>query len=87
MLIVGSLYSSLSLRLDFKSIAPTHPSIPIILYPVRLLNSSRTLTQSNSANPSIDEFIRTFRAARKVYHKRALWGERWTRGEVAWRED
>ncbi|KAJ9109540.1 hypothetical protein QFC20_003284 [Naganishia adeliensis] len=36
---------------------------------------------------SLEDFIRTFKAARKVYHKRAIWCERWSRGEVAWRED
>lgn len=36
---------------------------------------------------SVEDFIRTFKAARKVYHKRAIWCERWSRGEVAWRED
>ncbi|ORX37890.1 hypothetical protein BD324DRAFT_650433 [Kockovaella imperatae] len=36
---------------------------------------------------SIEDFIQDFKAARKVYHKRAIWAERWTRGEVAWRDD
>ncbi|KAJ9104341.1 hypothetical protein QFC19_003983 [Naganishia cerealis] len=36
---------------------------------------------------SLEEFVRTLKAGRKVYHKRAMWCERWTRGEVAWRED
>ncbi|KAI5455487.1 hypothetical protein NCC49_000295 [Naganishia albida] len=36
---------------------------------------------------SLEDFVRTFKAARKVYHKRAIWCERWSRGEVAWRED
>lgn len=35
----------------------------------------------------LEEFVRDFKAARKVYHKRALWSERWGRGEVAWQED
>ena len=38
-------------------------------------------------NKGIDDFIQDFKATRKVYHKRAIWAERWTRGEVAWRDD
>ncbi|KAL1408207.1 hypothetical protein Q8F55_005012 [Vanrija albida] len=36
---------------------------------------------------ALDEFIADFKAARKTYHKRAIWAERWARGEVAWRDD
>ncbi|EJT51086.1 hypothetical protein A1Q1_07681 [Trichosporon asahii var. asahii CBS 2479] len=36
---------------------------------------------------SLDEFINEFKAARKTYHKRNIWAERWSRGEVAWRDD
>lgn len=35
----------------------------------------------------LEEFVRDFKAARKVFHKRALWSERWNRGEVSWQED
>ncbi|WVW86754.1 hypothetical protein I302_108808 [Kwoniella bestiolae CBS 10118] len=38
-------------------------------------------------NKAIDDFINEFKAARKTYHKRAIWAERWSRGEVAWRDD
>lgn len=38
-------------------------------------------------NQSLDEFINEFKAARKTYHKRNIWAERWSRGEVAWRDD
>jgi ESCRT-I complex subunit VPS37 len=40
-----------------------------------------------SQNKAIDDFISDFKAARKTYHKRAIWAERWSRGEVAWRDD
>jgi len=51
--------------------------------------------QASSAEPSvtganskeIDDFVREFKELRKVYHKRVMWGERWTVGEVAWRDD
>ncbi|OCF61919.1 hypothetical protein L486_01583 [Kwoniella mangroviensis CBS 10435] len=36
---------------------------------------------------AIEDFINEFKAARKTYHKRAIWAERWSRGEVAWRDD
>ncbi|WWD20168.1 hypothetical protein CI109_104644 [Kwoniella shandongensis] len=40
-----------------------------------------------SQSKAIDDFIQEFKAARKTYHKRAIWAERWSRGEVAWRDD
>ncbi|GFZ50069.1 hypothetical protein JCM24511_07822 [Saitozyma sp. JCM 24511] len=49
-----------------------------------------TATPTNgdrSQNKAIDDFISDFKAARKTYHKRAIWAERWSRGEVAWRDD
>ncbi|GMK53669.1 hypothetical protein CspeluHIS016_0102550 [Cutaneotrichosporon spelunceum] len=36
---------------------------------------------------ALDAFIAEFKAARKTYHKRNIWAERWSRGEVAWRDD
>ncbi|KAH9924285.1 uncharacterized protein BXZ73DRAFT_50508 [Epithele typhae] len=35
----------------------------------------------------IDEFVKEFRELRKTYHKRVMWGERWTSNDVAWRDD
>ncbi|KAF8890030.1 hypothetical protein CPB84DRAFT_1785227 [Gymnopilus junonius] len=35
----------------------------------------------------VDEFIKEFRELRKVYHKRALWGEKWANGQVIWRDN
>jgi ESCRT-I complex subunit VPS37 len=35
----------------------------------------------------VDEFVKEFKDLRKVYHKRAMWGERWANGQVAWRDD
>ena len=50
-----------------------------------------TGTPSGTGTPrtgrDVDEFIRNFRELRKVYHKRALWAEKWGRGEVMWRDD
>ncbi|WVQ79254.1 hypothetical protein IAT38_001350 [Cryptococcus sp. DSM 104549] len=40
-----------------------------------------------SQNKAVEDFIQEFKAARKTYHKRAIWTERWSRGEVAWRDD
>ncbi|KAI0802096.1 hypothetical protein BC629DRAFT_1581324 [Irpex lacteus] len=31
----------------------------------------------------IDDFVKEFREMRKVYHKRAMWSDRWAAGEVA----
>ena len=35
----------------------------------------------------VDEFIKEFKELRKVYHKRAMWGEKWANGKVIWREE
>ncbi|KAF8636018.1 hypothetical protein AX15_000178 [Amanita polypyramis BW_CC] len=35
----------------------------------------------------IDEFIREYKELRKVYHKRVIWNEKWTKGQVEWRDD
>ncbi|KAI0755161.1 hypothetical protein C8Q80DRAFT_1093313 [Daedaleopsis nitida] len=35
----------------------------------------------------IDDFVKEFRELRKTYHKRVMWGDRWTTGDVAWRDD
>jgi ESCRT-I complex subunit VPS37 len=35
----------------------------------------------------VDEFIKEFKELRKVYHKRAMWGEKWGNGQVIWREE
>lgn len=35
----------------------------------------------------VDEFIKDFKALRKTYHKRVIWGDRWTAGQVTWRDD
>lgn len=45
------------------------------------------LLTSQPQGRAIDDFIQEFKAARKTYHKRAIWAERWSRGEVAWRDD
>jgi len=35
----------------------------------------------------VDDFIRDFKESRKIYHKRALWTEKWTNGQVIWRDN
>ncbi|KAJ4482016.1 hypothetical protein J3R30DRAFT_2113097 [Lentinula aciculospora] len=47
-------------------------------------------SQSGTATPSgkeIDDFIKDFKEARKIYHKRVIWSDRWSKGQVEWRED
>lgn len=45
------------------------------------------LVDRQTQGRAIEDFIQEFKAARKIYHKRAIWAERWSRGEVAWRDD
>lgn len=42
---------------------------------------------SSDNTSDVDEFVRQFRELRKVYHKRAMWGDRWAAGQVIWQED
>ena len=35
----------------------------------------------------VDLFVKEFRDLRKTYHKRVMWGDRWAKGDVAWRDD
>ncbi len=35
----------------------------------------------------IEEFIRDFKESRKIYHKRALWVEKWATGHIIWRDN
>ncbi|KAE9391029.1 hypothetical protein BT96DRAFT_832585 [Gymnopus androsaceus JB14] len=45
---------------------------------------------SGTSTPSgkeIDDFIKEYKEARKVYHKRVIWSDRWTKGQVEWRDD
>lgn len=42
---------------------------------------------SDSSIPSngrdVDEFVKEFRELRKTYHKRVIWGDRWSAGQVS----
>jgi len=44
-------------------------------------------TGTPNGNAEIDEFVREFKSLRKVYHKRVIWGDRWSAGLVNWRDD
>lgn len=52
---------------------------------------SSSLPSSGTGTPvvgkDVDDFVREFKDLRKVYHKRVLWGDRWTNGQVVWRDD
>ncbi|EGN98291.1 hypothetical protein SERLA73DRAFT_74519 [Serpula lacrymans var. lacrymans S7.3] len=42
---------------------------------------------TNSSGKDIDQFVKEFKELRKLYHKREMWSERWTSGQVHWRDD
>ncbi|KAH9480585.1 Vacuolar protein sorting-associated protein 37A [Psilocybe cubensis] len=44
-------------------------------------------TGTPKSGRDVDDFVKEFKELRKVYHKRALWGEKWANGQVIWRED
>ena len=49
------------------------------------VSSTGTGTANNGME--IDEFMREYKELRKVYHKRVIWNEKWTKGQVEWRDD
>ncbi|KAJ3557127.1 hypothetical protein NM688_g1636 [Phlebia brevispora] len=44
------------------------------------INASPDSWTSNGKD--VDDFVKEFRELRKTYHKRVIWGDRWTAGEV-----
>ena len=42
---------------------------------------------NGASGQAVDEFVKEFKALRKVYHKRVIWGEKWATGQVTWRDD
>ncbi|KAG6377079.1 hypothetical protein JVT61DRAFT_1130 [Boletus reticuloceps] len=53
--------------------------------------ASSFVRSSPSSGPNdtsdVDEFVRELRELRKTYHKRVMWGDRWTGGQVIWRDE
>jgi ESCRT-I complex subunit VPS37 len=51
----------------------------------------RSTSSETAATPAsgkeVDDFVKEFRELRKTYHKRVMWGDRWSNGQVAWRDD
>ncbi|KAF8967131.1 hypothetical protein BDZ97DRAFT_1621919, partial [Flammula alnicola] len=51
----------------------------------QLPSNNSTSEESGTGTPKVgrelDEFIKEFKELRKVYHKRALWGEKWASGQ------
>ena len=51
----------------------------------------RSTSSEPAATPAsgkeVDEFVKEFRELRKTYHKRVMWGDQWSVGQVAWRDD
>jgi len=40
-----------------------------------------------ASGKEVDDFVKDFREMRRVYHKRAIFGDRWAKGDVGWRDD
>jgi len=40
-----------------------------------------------ASGKEVDDFVKDFREMRRVYHKRVIFGDRWAKGDVAWRDD
>jgi hypothetical protein len=44
-------------------------------------------TSASTNGKDVDDFVREFKEMRKIYHKRVMWGDRWSSGKVVWRDD
>jgi ESCRT-I complex subunit VPS37 len=44
-------------------------------------------TGTPSGDMGVDDFIKEFKELRNVYHKRVMSAEKWTNGQVVWRDD
>ncbi|KAI0043181.1 hypothetical protein FA95DRAFT_1499005 [Auriscalpium vulgare] len=54
----------------------------------KFMRSAASDTPSlSTSGKEVDDFVKTFREMRKVYHKRVIWGDRWNSGQVVWRDD
>ncbi|KAF9485917.1 hypothetical protein BDN70DRAFT_902945 [Pholiota conissans] len=47
----------------------------------------KSRTGTSKVSREVDDFIKEFKESRKVYHKRALWGEKWANDQVIWRDN
>jgi len=65
-----------------RPVAPTTLSIS-----GSALGSEAEGSSMTSIEKEVDDFVREFREARKLFHKRKIWGDQWTVGRVVWNED
>ncbi|KAG7088330.1 hypothetical protein E1B28_012338 [Marasmius oreades] len=42
---------------------------------------------ADGSTKDADEFIKEFKEMRKIYHKRAMWDDRWSQGRVEWNDE
>lgn len=55
--------------------------------------ASEFIQSTSSSGPAeangkdVDDFVKEFRELRKTYHKRVMWGDRWSAGKVEWHDD
>ena len=57
-----------------------------------IAQSTSKSTSSSTETPEfngreLDDFVKEFKELRKVYHKRVIWGDRWSAGKVDWRDE
>ncbi|KAL0953425.1 hypothetical protein HGRIS_004661 [Hohenbuehelia grisea] len=72
-----------SLATAFISASPT----PHVASNLTVSNLGTSGPASGTGTPGgldVEEFVRDFKDQRKIYHKRVIWGDRWTAGQVDW---
>jgi len=42
---------------------------------------------SRNTIQDVEDFVKEYREQRKIYHKRAMWAEKWGNNKVIWRDD
>ncbi|KIM43268.1 hypothetical protein M413DRAFT_69676 [Hebeloma cylindrosporum] len=77
----------LMMRLRHSTTAQDDASEALASSFVQQVPSNDSGTGTPRSGGDIDEFIKEFKERRKVYHKRAMWGEKWANKQVIWRDD
>ncbi|KAF6757593.1 hypothetical protein DFP72DRAFT_809188 [Ephemerocybe angulata] len=66
---------------ETEAMASTFPALP------SLSRDDNSGAGTPRGGLEVDDFIRQFKEGRKIYHKRAMWADKWSNNQVIWREE
>jgi len=77
----------LLLRLRHSATAQDESSEELASSFIRTVKQPEGEPGASRIGQDVDDFIRAFKESRRTYHKRSLWAEKWTNGQVMWRDN